>query len=187
MDAVQTPGVERPAFAGRHVHLLGAALEPHRGLGDDRHVNAHVVAPIVVRIDVRRDLGVSGQAHQARTAPGGAEDVENLHEIRAGQQVWGGPHGASARIVRRVPAGGDQRQGVVARELHGMRSPGALRDRGHFIGEADGVEQDRQLEKADTELHCRSTSPREPGLSIAVGSHAWEPSDPDGFFPLAHC
>ena len=66
---VQAPGVEDPAFPRRHVHLRIPAKEPDGGLGDDGHVNAHVVAPVIVGVHMGGDLRIARKPASAWPGP----------------------------------------------------------------------------------------------------------------------
>ena len=57
LDPVPAEAVEQPAFAGGHVHGLVAAGEEHLGIGDHRDVDPRMGPPVIVRVDMERDLG----------------------------------------------------------------------------------------------------------------------------------
>jgi hypothetical protein len=88
--------------------------------------------------------------------------VQHLEQIRTGNQIGRRLHGPVARVAGRVAAGGDQGQGVVAGIALGVRTPRPLRNCADLPRQAIGVEQHRQLQKADAKLHRVIVAPSTP-------------------------
>ena len=144
--AMAVPGVDRPHLAGGQVLDRVADLEANRGVGDDGHVDAHPLPPVVGRVDVGRDLALLGDPHQAaaadhraeaRPAPAGCRAAEP----GAASAAWA--HGWRRRLGRRARRGAAarccrpcRRGGVATRLLDPRRS--RPRARRHRRGGAGG-------------------------------------------------
>jgi hypothetical protein len=152
-DVVHPPGVEDPALAGAHVDLGLAARESHGWLGHDGHVYPHALAPVVVHVDVRGHLRLTGEPHQARATPSRADAVQDLPQVGTTLQVRGRKHLSGHGIAVRIAARRHQRQGVVAGVALRVRAPGRFLDGADLGLESRGVEVQGQLHEWILELH----------------------------------
>ena len=123
LDVVHAERIEDPGLARRHVNGFLPAGEKNPRVGDDRNVDADVGAPIIIDVDVTRDLSARTQPHQAATAPDPANLRHDLRYGRAFQEMLGRRHRAF-EPVRYPAAWSHQGNCVVSWDLVWVRHPG---------------------------------------------------------------
>ena len=101
LDAVALKAVEKAQHSPRHVHGCVAASEKHVGVRDHGNVQPEVRPPIVMDVDVRRDVRARGEPHQPASSPDAADLRHDLLNIGTEAELLRRAHWA-AELIRRA-------------------------------------------------------------------------------------
>ena len=125
------------------VHLIRNGMDPD------------ALLPVVVHIDMRRDLCPRVELHQAGPAEGNIQCGKHLLHVRATRKVRCRTHRTGPPVVEGIAPPRDQGQRRIPRSSLRMRTPvgrGKLRD---LCTQAHRVEPERELDEWRGEPHVR--------------------------------
>jgi len=142
-DPVATPRIKDPALAGLHVCALIGTIKHHARVRDYRHVYPDSRVPVIIEIDVLRDLCPGRQFHQSGTPENRVKTCHDLSDVRAGLQVRRLEHRA-LEVVIVATLSRNQRNSGVASQARGMAHPGRFGQRRDLFGQAFGFKGERQ-------------------------------------------
>ena len=145
--AMRTRGVEDPCFTWAHVDCCRSAFEANCVGRHDGHMHTHAALPVVVKIGMRRCLGVAIDAHQPRAPDRTIERCQHRTDLRQRSEPRGWLHGSPGALVVRSTICSDQRYGGIPDESSRMRPPGVLRKRLHFLPKSRGIKMNRQTQE----------------------------------------
>ena len=128
------------------MHRLVVTGEADLGIGDHRHVNAKVRAPVVMHVDMLGHDGPGLQPHEAAAAPSAVQLGHDLFDVAATFKRLGGFHRSSEIVVHRA-ANTDQRDRSIPVKLPRMLHPGALRKGGDFARQGFRAKPDGQFQE----------------------------------------
>src|SRR5690606_6192236 len=104
-------------------------------------------------VHVGGDVGLRRQPHQPRAAPGAADALHHLHDVRALFKPRRGLHFPGERIALRIPADSHQGDRIVAGKALRVRAPGCVPQRQDLLAQGLDVEGNGQLDERYLQFH----------------------------------
>ncbi len=159
VDPVALPGVEHPGLTGSHMHGLVTGLERHVGRRRHRYMQSKVVPPVVVGVDVRFELRLRCDAHEAGASDTRTEGGQHAPDVGEAVEVGSGCHRAESAVAVGVTSDPDEHDRRVARCPVRMHAPCRLGDGVDLGTHGLGVELQREPDESAVQPHPVSPLP----------------------------
>jgi hypothetical protein len=154
VDLVQPPIVEQPSLAGRHMYPLAIAGELNLRSGQDRHVHAHAMEPVMMHVGMHRYLGAGREPQKPRATPDDSETRQHLTHVGQALEMRGHAHHAvHFFVVSALYA--DQPYCVIPRIAVWVARPSVRRQGGHLDAQPLVIKAHRQSIETLRETHQR--------------------------------